>query len=71
MRIHNNGSPLVVLGLKTEGYCTAVSSESGANTAILGGLLYVVRMPGTDPGMTTELQDADFKAIPSNHAPFV
>jgi hypothetical protein len=49
VRIHNNGSPLVILGLKTEGYCTAVSSESGASTALLGGLLYVVRMPGPNP----------------------
>jgi hypothetical protein len=47
-RIHNMGAPLVILGLKTEGYCTVASSEAGASTAILGGLLYVVRTPGPD-----------------------
>lgn len=45
VRIHNIGAPMVILGLKTEGYCTVVSSEAGASTAILGGFLYVVRLP--------------------------
>ena len=41
-RIVNNGSPLVVLGIKTEGNCTVIDNRQGAHSTILGGLLYIV-----------------------------
>ena len=41
-RILNQGSPLTILGLKTEGDCTVLDNRSGAVTRILGGLLYIV-----------------------------
>jgi Pectate lyase superfamily protein len=41
-RILNQGSPLTILGLKTEGDCTVLDNRSGAVSRILGGLLYVV-----------------------------
>jgi hypothetical protein len=43
VRIINEGSPLSILGLKTEGVCTIVESSGGAHTDIFGGLVYVVR----------------------------
>ena len=42
-RIVNDGSPLVVLGIKTEGNFTVLDNRNGARTQILGGLLYVVQ----------------------------
>jgi hypothetical protein len=41
-RILNDGSPLTILGLKTEGDCTVLDNRNGARSEILGGLLYVV-----------------------------
>jgi hypothetical protein len=41
-RILNNGSPLTILGIKTEGDCTVLDNRAGARSQILGGLLYVV-----------------------------
>jgi hypothetical protein len=41
-RILNQGSPLTILGLKTEGDCTVLDNRAGAVTRILGGLLYIV-----------------------------
>lgn len=41
-RILNRGSPLTILGLKTEGDCTVLDNRAGAISRILGGLLYVV-----------------------------
>ncbi len=41
-RILNQGSPLTILGLKTEGDCTVLDNRLGAVTRILGGLLYIV-----------------------------
>lgn len=41
-RIINDGSPLVVLGIKTEGDCTVIENHQGAHSTILGGLLYIV-----------------------------
>lgn len=43
VRIANQGSPLSILGLKTEGTCTIVDNAMGARTDIFGGLVYVVR----------------------------
>lgn len=43
VRIANSGSPLSVLGLKTEGINTIVDNSSGALTDIFGGLVYMVR----------------------------
>lgn len=42
-RIVNDGSPLVVLGLKTEGNLTVLDNRNGARTQILGGLIYIVQ----------------------------
>ncbi len=42
-RIVNDGSPLAILGLKTEGDCTVLDNRNGAHSVIYGGLLYVVR----------------------------
>jgi hypothetical protein len=41
-RIANDGGNLAVLGLKTEGDCTALDDRNGAHATILGGLLYIV-----------------------------
>jgi hypothetical protein len=41
-RILNDGSPLVILGLKTEGDCIVLDNRNGATSSILGGLLYIV-----------------------------
>ena len=41
-RILNEGSPLVILGLKTEGDCTVLDNRDGGRSSILGGLLYIV-----------------------------
>lgn len=46
-RIRNNGAPLSILGLKTEGNCIALENTGGAKTEVLGGLLYIVQ--GADP----------------------
>ncbi len=43
IRIVNDGSPLTILGLKTEGDCTVLDNRNGARSVILGGLLYIVR----------------------------
>jgi len=47
-RIVNDGSPLVVLGIKTEGDCTVIENHQGAHSTILGGLLYVVHDANPD-----------------------
>jgi hypothetical protein len=47
-RIVNDGSPLVVLGIKTEGDCTVLENHQGANSTILGGLLYIVQDASPD-----------------------
>jgi len=48
-RIVNDGSPLAVLGLKTEGDCVVLENRAGADTLILGGLVYVVQ--NADPNV--------------------
>lgn len=45
VRITNLGTPLWILGLKTEGITTVVDNHAGAQTRIFGGLIYMVR-PG-------------------------
>ncbi len=47
-RIVNDGSPLVILGIKTEGDCTVLDNRQGARSTILGGLLYVVHEANPD-----------------------
>jgi hypothetical protein len=47
-RILNKGSPLSILGLKTEGISTIVDNLDGARTEIFGGLVYMVRDPKGD-----------------------
>ena len=44
-RIVNRGSPLSILGLKTEGISTIVDNLDGARTDVFGGLVYMVRGP--------------------------
>ena len=41
-RILNDGSPLMILGLKTEGDCTVLDNRDGAKSSVLGGLVYIV-----------------------------
>ncbi len=48
-RVTNAGSPLSILGLKTEGISTIVDSTDGAMTDIFGGLVYMVRDPQGNP----------------------
>jgi hypothetical protein len=52
IRILNRGSPLWLLGLKTEGIATILDNRDGAHSDIFGGLLYMVR-------------DAEGSAIPA------
>jgi hypothetical protein len=42
-RISNVGSPLWILGLKTEGVTTVIDNRAGARTSVFGGLVYMVR----------------------------
>jgi hypothetical protein len=48
VRALNSGGNLSIIGLKTEGFCTAVQTEANGRTEVLGGLLYVV-VPPTGP----------------------
>lgn len=43
VRILNRGSPLWILGLKSEGIATLIDNRDGAKTEIFGGLIYMVR----------------------------
>ena len=43
IRIANNGAPLAVRGIKTEGVCIVLDNRGGGHADIFGGLLYVVR----------------------------
>jgi hypothetical protein len=43
VRIVNQGSPLSILGLKTEGIATIIDNRQGARTDVFGGLVYMVR----------------------------
>ena len=45
----NEGSPLEILGLKTEGDGVVIDNRAGARSLVLGGLLYVVR--AADPAV--------------------
>jgi outer membrane murein-binding lipoprotein Lpp len=45
VRILNAGAPLSILGLKSEQNSTVVENEAGAQTEVLGGLLYLVNPP--------------------------
>ena len=42
-RIVNDGSPLIILGLKTEGDCVVLDNRNNADSQILGGLVYIVQ----------------------------
>jgi hypothetical protein len=43
IRIADRGSPLSILGLKTEGVSVILDNSAGAHTDIFGGLVYMVR----------------------------
>jgi hypothetical protein len=43
IRIADQGSPLSILGLKTEGVSVILDNSAGAHTDIFGGLVYMVR----------------------------
>src|SRR5690606_26621212 len=63
VRIQNSGSPLWVLGLKTEGICTVLENRNGARSEIFGGLVYVVR-DGAGPDVPViSTQDSWVSAI--------
>jgi len=53
-RIINLGSPLWLLGLKTEGISTIVENHSGARTDIFGGLVYMVRTGPPVPAFSND-----------------
>jgi hypothetical protein len=48
-RIVNNGSPLWLLGLKTEGIATILENKQGGRSDIFGGLVYMVRQSDSPP----------------------
>lgn len=45
VRIFNEGAPLSILGFKSEQNNTAIQNSAGANTEVVGGLLYIVHPP--------------------------
>jgi Pectate lyase superfamily protein len=45
IRIANEGAPLSVLGLKSEQNATLVDNQAGAQSEIVGGLIYLVNVP--------------------------
>jgi hypothetical protein len=45
VRIVNDGAPLSILGLKAEQNATIVDNHAGAETEVVGGLLYIVFAP--------------------------
>lgn len=47
VRITNDGSPLWILGIKTEQNCTILENKNGANSEIIGGLIYMVQPTAT------------------------
>jgi hypothetical protein len=55
-KVINNGAFLWILGMKTEGPQTAIDTENGGSTELLGALLYPVRpvMPGTPAFMVNK-----------------
>jgi len=53
-RITNLGSPLWLLGLKTEGISTIVENHAGARTDIFGGLVYMVRKGAPVPAFSND-----------------
>jgi hypothetical protein len=61
VRIVNRGAPLWILGIKTEGANTAISSFAASRTEVLGGLLYPVRpVPPDLPAF--HVKDSSFTA---------
>jgi len=59
LNIVNDGAQLWILGLKTEGPGTAITSTNGARTELLGGLLYPVRPTVADkPAFVTDSSSA-------------
>ena len=42
-RIVNDGAPLAILGLKTEGDCVVLNNRGNGTAEILGGLVYIVQ----------------------------
>jgi hypothetical protein len=54
VRITNLGSPLWLLGLKTEGISTIVENHPGARTDIFGGLVYMVRTGPPVPAFSND-----------------
>jgi hypothetical protein len=74
VRVTNTGTPLAIIGIKTEGFCTAVETEASGRTEVIGGLIYIVAEPsGPDmPAFVTK--DAEITAtfveealLPSRH----
>lgn len=58
-RIINRGSPLSILGLKTEGICTILDNREGGRSDIFGGLVYVVR-DGAPANVPTFINSGSF-----------
>lgn len=63
VRISNAGSPLWILGLKTEQQMTVLSNRNGADTEIVGGFHYMVRR--TSPADVPLHVNADSRLVAS------
>jgi len=62
VRITNEGAPLSILGLKVEQNATVVENQAGAETDVIGGLLYLVRPPDTQRPAFTNAAGARLSA---------
>jgi hypothetical protein len=51
-KITNDGGQLWILGLKTEGDATVITTRNGGQTELLGGLLYPATTVGSAPAFT-------------------
>lgn len=60
-RIINDGAPLWVLGIKTERNCTILENKNGANSEIIGGLIYMVQ-PSENPLPAFINENSKFRA---------
>jgi hypothetical protein len=73
VRVVNHGGKLVIIGIKTEGFCTAVETDANGRTEVLGGLIYVVVQPSGPEMAAFVTKDADLtttfveEALVANH----
>ncbi|APW37498.1 hypothetical protein RD110_10095 [Rhodoferax koreense] len=63
VRIFNDGAPLSILGFKTEQNNTAIQNTAGANTEVIGGLLYMIHPPAVARPAFINASGARFYAV--------